>query len=202
MSSRNVLIVLLAMVAGGIYYKFFHVPSLLKAETENALQSFSEAVATHDRAKVGQVLGERLDAPVKIHLEVTWLSLTHKGSAPVKEDFDKSSFLTFVDNILYSLESFSYEPQLEAFHLSSDRASADVVFTSKEWGDGKSFYGGISVMMRFSSDTRCEGKVVFKGGRALLQEANCSMSLRAVPKPEEAYKLQQSPEAMQQFLMR
>lgn len=196
------LIAILVLLAAGGYYLFFYTPRLLEMDTVRALEEFGEAIATGDRAKVAQALDARLDAQARVHLSVEWLSLTQRGRQPVMQDLDRENFLRFVDNVLYSLEAYAYAPQLEVFRLNKEHNEADVVFTSKEWGDGKSYYGGISVMMRFSSDTRCEGKVVFEQKRAKLREAHCSMQLRAVPKPEEAYKIQQNPEAMQQFLMR
>jgi hypothetical protein len=202
MYRKALLMIAALLVGGGVYHQFFYPPTLMKKAVQRSLEQFGQAVATGDRAQVGQVLDAQMADDAIVHLEVSFLSLVHQNHQPMTQDFDKAGFVRFVDNILYSLETYHYQAQLESLLLNADRSMADITFTSKEWADGKSHYGGVAVGMRFSSDTQCSGQVVFAGLLPKLKTARCAMSMRSVPKPEEAYKIQQNPEAMRQFLTR
>ncbi len=195
-------ILFVALVAACGYYKFGYVPNLLREDTEKALDEFAQAIASQERSKVAEALDAHLTDNAKIHIEVTFFSLTQNGQRPVAEDFTKKEFMTFIDNVLYPLDHYEYTPQLVDFKVNSDRDAAEVVFTSSEWADGKGHYAGVTVGMRFSSDTECTAHVVYPGKVPSISTASCKISLRAVPKPEEAYKIQGNPEAMQQFIMR
>jgi len=184
------------------YYMFLYPPRQLRVAIKNALEEFAQAVATKDRSKVGAVVDGHLTDNAKIHLEVTFFSLTQKGQIPIVEDFTKKDFMTFIDNVLYPLDTYAYTPTLESFTMNDAHSAADIVFSSREWADGKSHYAGIEVGVRFSSDTVCEGHVVFSGKVPFMDTLSCKISMRTVPKPEEASKLRGNPQAMQQFLMR
>lgn len=190
-----------AAVAGWAYYTYMYPPHLMEVATEKALMAFGEATLTKDRAKVAAVLNAHIAEGAKIHLEVTFFALTHNGK-PMVQDFSKPEFVTFIDNVLYPLDMYEYQPELRSFTLNKEHTAADVTFTSKEWADGTSHYAGIAVGVRYSSATECEAHVLFAQMVPYIETASCKMALNTVPKPEEAYKIQQSPEAMQQFLMR
>lgn len=188
------------LLVGWGYYHFLYPPSVLRRATEKTLEGFADSVATHDRAAIGAVLQRSLADAAKIHLEVSFFSLTQTQGKPVTQDFDKAGFIRFLDNVLYTLENYTYQPELQGFTLSKDGASADVTFTSLEWADGTSYYGGVAVGMRFTSTTDCTGRVVFREKAPLLEQASCAVHMHAVPKPEEAVKIQQNPEALRQLL--
>jgi hypothetical protein len=189
-----------ALAAGLAYHQFFYPPTLLRRATMQALADFSSAVATRDRANVSAVLERTLPETAKIHMEVGFFALTQPQTQPVTQDFDKAAFIRFIDTVLYPLDDYHYQPELEEFTLSEDRSHADVVFTSMEWADGKSYFGGLAINMRFTSTTECKGHVAFREGKPLLEEASCSVRMHSVPKPEEAQKIQQNPEALRQLL--
>lgn len=189
-------------VAGFGYYQYLHVPHLLEEATEAALASFTEAVATQDRARVAEVLERHIAEDAAIHIEVTFLSLTQHGARPVAEDFTRQGFLTFMDHVLFPLDRFYYMPQLERFELRPAGDAADIYFLSREWADGRSHYGGVAVGMRFSSETACEAQVTFRERVPAIRTASCRISMRAVPLPEEAHKLRGNPAALQQLLLR
>lgn len=186
---KGVLAVLAVLIAAGAYYFFYYPPTLLKRATQDALQQFADSVATKDRAKISDTLTRFLTAEAKVRLEIHILSITQPNLPPMVQDFpSKESFIQFIDNTLYPLSDYSYSAKLRQFTLAEDRQSAAVKFTSKEWGDGINYFGGASVQMRFSSDTDCEGKVIFAGEVAQLDQVVCKMEFRSVPKPGEANK--------------
>jgi len=192
-----ILIVILALVGGGYY--FFYPPMVLKHRTEQALEEFSKAVEAKDRAKISEVLGKYLAEEAKPHLEVTLFSLSQPEGKPTIQDFDKPTFITFIDNTLYSLDDYHYEVALQKFNLAADKKSASVTFASKEWADGKEYYMGTAMNMRYHSNTLCEGEVDFDGGKTELAAVNCKMTLGIVPKPDEILK-SQNPEALGRLL--
>jgi len=193
----------LAIAIAGYY--FLYPPKVLERKTEAALMDFAKVVATKDRAKIGQALGRLLTDDAKIHLDVSFFSLskieeTGSGGKVVGQDFDKASFLTFIDNILYTLEDYSYEPVLRDFTLSPDHKNATITFASREFADGVSYYGGTAVNVRFSSVTFYDGDVSFAGAQPALDKLTFKMELRMVPKPDQAAKFQNNPDAIRQLL--
>jgi hypothetical protein len=188
----------LAFCLGGAYYELVYPPVVLKRATGKSLREFAETVATHDRVKISEALQALLAEDAQVRLAVTFFSVTQPDNPAVVQDFTKQAFIPFIDNILYTLTDYFYEPFLGEFKLAEDGKSADVTWTSREWADGVNYYGGNAVNMRFSSDTMCAGKVVFTD-RPHVILADCKYNLRSVPKPDEMEKLR-NPEALQQLL--
>lgn len=198
---RKYLSVAAILAAAWAGYYFLYPKAVLARYTQDVLDEVSRAVASKDRAVVGETLKKYMTDDAQIHLEVRMFSITQpEGGKPEAQDFDRTVFLNFIDNILYSLTDYNYEPMLQQFDLSTDHKSAAVTFNSKEWADGKSYFAGTPVNMRFSSDTQCTGHVIFENKKPLLDKADCAMQLRAIPKPEDMYKLQTNPAALIQLL--
>lgn len=176
-------------------------PLVKKRQVEAALQEFAAAVATKDRTQVNQSLATLLSDAAKIHLEVQRFLVTQPDiSKSALQDFDKPAFILFVDNVLFTMTDYDYAAELADFTLDADKKSASVRFISHEWADGPEHYAGVAVNMRFSSDTECSGRVVLQRKSTQIEELSCVQHLRIVPKPEEAFKMQQNPEVMRQFL--
>jgi hypothetical protein len=172
-------------MAAGLAYQFLYPPSVMKRNTENALQHFADAVDTQDRAQVTAALDKLLTDDAKVHLEVTFSAISSANLRPMTQDFDKASFITFLDNILYTVTDYHYRPKLVEFTL-GENTVANVQFTSTQWADGPSFYDGVSLMMHFSGDTQCTGEAVFENKQPKLRVANCSVLLRSVTKADSA----------------
>jgi len=195
-----VLVVLLLMAGGAGYYFFYYPPVLMERATRGTLQQFADAVVTQDRARVGEALQAMLTDDARIKLEIRFFTVGAQVP-PMVQDFDKPEFMRFIDNILFSMTAYGYEPELETFVLSDDARAAAVTFSSRHWADGTSHYGGLSVDMRFSStDGMCKGEVVFEGQTPRLRLADCGMTLMRVPKPGQAEKLRG--EAVRDFLLK
>lgn len=189
---------------GGIfYYLNYYPPNMLKNRTQEALDAFAASVATKDRTKVTESLRALLTDDAKIQLNISFFSMVKTNvNKPVTQDFTKETFINFIDNTLYPLTDYSYTPTLETFTLADDAQTAAVTFTSKQWADGASLFGGVSVDMRTSADATCEGQVRFTGDNTQLVQATCSMTLRTVPKPGQAHKIQSSADAMREYLQK
>jgi len=188
---------LLLLAAGGYYYCFYP-PALLARATQRALDELSQSVATKDRVHIGEAFQALLTDRAHIRLEVSFFTPLQQGGKPVIQEFDKPAFMAFIDNILYSLQDYSTRNTLQEFSLSTDKQTAHVVFTLHSWGDGLSYYGGISVNVRFNAETVCDGDVAFEGKRALLGGATCKIEIATTPKPGEESKLH-NPETIREL---
>ncbi len=175
------LLMLLAMLIGAMGY--YYVSQGKKRAVQASLMQFANAVTTKDRAKVSAALAELLTDDAKIHLTVHFFSIGNTRPA-MDEHFDKAKFITFIDNILYSLTDYSYTPSLQTL----DDTTGAVTFTSAEWADGANMMGGVSVNMRYSSNSECTGVVVFENETTRLKQADCKLQFRQVPKPGQESK--------------
>ncbi|MGE0753886.1 MAG: hypothetical protein AB7L92_01855 [Alphaproteobacteria bacterium] len=198
----KILLPILLLIAGGVfYYLSYYPPVVLKGRTEGALQTFANSVELKDRDAVGAALDQLMTDDVQVKLDVHFFSITSSGNSGIVQDFDKGEFILFVDNVLYPLSDYGFMPQLETFVLTEDRQSAQITFTAKAWADGASLFGGVSVETRTSTDVSCQGTVRFTQTTTQLGKADCSLTLRTVPKPGQAEKIQNNADAMRDFLI-
>jgi hypothetical protein len=183
---RNIAVslIILIVLCGAMAAYYFSDGQTRKRTVRTSLQEFSDAVSTKDRATVSAALTQLLTDDAKIRLEVHFFSIGH-GRPMMEQNFDKAQFITFIDNTLYPLTDYSYTPQLTSLD-----ADGKVAFTSVEWADGANMMGGVSVDMRFSSDTSCTGSVTFENDTARLRDATCQLQFRQVPKPGQTAKFQ------------
>src|SRR5262249_27006117 len=93
---KKLLIPLLALLlAFASYYYFLSPQAVLKRKAQTALDAFSAAVQSKDRTKVDDALKTLLADSAHIRLEVNFFPMALKSPAPMAEDFDKASFITF-----------------------------------------------------------------------------------------------------------
>lgn len=183
MRSALVSLTLLIVLCGAMAGYYFSDGQAKKRIVRASLQEFSDAVATKDHAKVSAALTKLLTDDAKIRLEVHFFSIGN-ARPMMEQNFDKAQFITFIDNTLYPLTDYSYTPQLTSLDV-----DGKVAFTSVEWADGANMMGGVSVDMRFSSDTVCTGSVLLND-TARLRDATCQLQFRQVPKPGQTAKFQ------------
>ncbi len=194
------LALLFLALAGGGYYFYIYPPEVLKRQTQKSLDEFAQVIATKDRAKISDYLKNLLTEQSKIKLEVTFYAMMQKNSPVISQDFEKSSFISFIDNTLYSLNDYYFNASLEEFNLNIDRKSADITFSATAWGDGISYFGGTSVNSRTSADSHCQAHVVFNNKQTTLDMLDCKVELVSVPKSGEEDKLRNNPEALKELM--
>lgn len=200
MKSALFIAALIIAALGGGYYFMFNPNVVYQRACEKTLHQFAETIATKDRPQIAGAFDTFLTDDARIGLEVDFFSLSRPNGNPGNmQEFDKETFKTFIDNVLYPLTDYSYQPTLTSFKLASDHKTAAVTFESKEWADGSSYYGGMAVGVRFSSETSCEGEVVFEEKTPRLSHASCKIQMRNVPKPGQEDKLR-SPEALRDLI--
>ena len=194
-------VVLIAIVvAVGLGYYFFSPEMVLRHKADRALHEFEVAVDSQDHEKVRQVLEKYMNPKTKLRMEVRFLSILQSDdSKPLVQDFNKSDFIQFIDNILYTGTEAQYSASIEKFALSVDHTMAEIAFISNESMETSSVYAGTSVGMHYSSTTRCDGRIQFDVEPISVDVVSCSVGARLVPKQEEAVKLA-NPEVLQQFI--
>jgi hypothetical protein len=184
--------IIAGLLAGGSYYHWLYPPNVMKRSAIAMLESFNTAAESKDRAQVASTLAAHLAPDANIRLEVQFLALTGEGRPIVQEFPDTQSFITFIDNVLYPLSEFGYRGQLESFTMTEPYQSAELVFHSLEWGDGRSLYGGLGIEMRYSSTSECHATARYtndKNAHPTLSRLQCKVRMRMVPKPGQASQL-------------
>jgi hypothetical protein len=186
---KKPLIILAAVVLfmfTGFYFTFLSPSAVMKHNTEKMLQQFAEAVDSQDRTKVAAVLNDIFTDDAKIHLDVAFSAISASNLRPMAQDFDKPAFLTFIDNVLFTVHDYHYRPKLENFSL-PQKDKAALQFTSGQWADGPSFFSGVTLEVHFSGDAQCSGEAVFDGNRQpKLQSATCNVLLRSMAKADSS----------------
>jgi hypothetical protein len=188
-------IIALVILFGALAAYHFSDGQTHKRQLRAALETFKEAVATKDRAQMALALQDFIAHESKITLKVNFFAITG-GSPAITQEMDKPQFIAFIDNTLFPLSDYSYNPTLTSF----DEETGEVIFTSAEWGDGKDMMGGVGIEMRYSSNTECKGKAIFENDKAQLAGATCEVQFRKVPKPGQADKISQ--QGLQDLLRR
>ena len=180
---------IIPLLVGGVYYAAFYPPVVLKRATQSTLDSFSAAVATKDRAKISDQLKRLLTDSAHIRLEVTYMKLFQQNNPAIVQEFGTPAlFITFIDNILYSLENYSFDANLTHFELAPDKKTADVAFHSIAQAEGNSSFDGTRISLHFVADTTCHGHVLFDYKIARLSDAVCILQLTSLPKNGEEKK--------------
>lgn len=179
---RILLILLVVIMMPLVYLRFFYPPNVLERETKNAIAQFSIGVMSQDRAVVQESLQNLLSDDAKVQLEVSVLQVLNEQGGPVTtQDFDKTSFVTFVDNILYTLTDYNYESWVDRFKLSEDYKTAQFDYSSQAAASGGAYYAGTKIPMRFTADISCGGQVSYDTGNPQITSMHCSVKFRSLP---------------------
>ncbi len=189
----------LLAAAALVYYHGFYPPNYLRRVTIAKLDAFGHTVETQDRAAIVGALNTLLADDAKIVLEISLFSIFKQDDKPVPMPFAKPDFLAFMDNTLSRLSDYHLTPQLESFALSRDHQTASVVFSSRQWADGSSFYADAAVGMHYSSAASCKVQLRFVNEAPSITDISCYVEIRSVPKPGQEGAMR-SPEALQQLL--
>jgi hypothetical protein len=183
------LVTLLFFMAVGSYYYFLYPPALYERATQKTFDDISKIVATKDRTKISDALKSFITDDAHIKLEVTFFSVFQQNNPVAVQEFEKQSFISFIDNILYSMQDYAFSAQINEFNLSPDHKSATIILHSEPWADGTSYYSSNSMNVRFSADTTCTAKIVFEGKQVLLDNLTCKLRLATLPKSGQEDKL-------------
>jgi hypothetical protein len=196
------LIAPLIILAVAMGYYFGYPPLVKQRNAQVLLNQFSEALSSNHRDKINQFLQQHVSDDAVVHLDVAFVALTSQNaSKALAQDFDKASFITFIDNIFYTITDTQFQSDITRFILKNESTMADVEFAGRGFADGNSYFGGISVMMRFSTETTCKAEIRLDQIPLQLTKLSCVAPIRSVPKPQEASKLQNT-DALKEYLQR
>lgn len=154
------IVLLVAVVGGGLYYQYD--PTLkFKREAQQVLDSLSSAVETQDRTQIAKGLSAAMAETAQIKLEIHFPSPGgQKAPDMTAQNFTKAEFLSFIDNVLYSLKDYHLKASIDTFKLSSDKSMAAVTFVSKaNAADLMGITSGTN--MRFAGDSTCNAQIIY-----------------------------------------
>lgn len=167
------LLLALAIASAGGYFLFF-APSAAERQLQSVLDDMQRSVATKDRAKIAEALEALLADDAKITLVISFPSFGNGASKSVVQPFDKTGFIQFIDNILYSMNDYGFTAKT---HGSKARA---MLVKGEAWSDGLSYNGGIGIPMRFTTDDQCE--MYITGTLPLhIHQMDCQVMLHLAP---------------------
>jgi hypothetical protein len=184
---KKPLIILVAVIVFmfvGYYFTFLTPSAVMRNKTEKVLQQLSATVESQDRAKVAEALTQFFTDDAKIHLDVTFSSISASNLRPISQDFDRAIFLQFIDNVLYTLTDYHAPLSLTDFALTDNVAK--VQFKSVPRADGPSFFSGVTLQVHFSGDVQCSGEVTFEHEQAKFKTMHCNVLLRSMAKGDSA----------------
>jgi len=178
------LIIAALLIAGALPAYYFSDSQVKKRALQQAFKQVDMMIATKDRIQVSSALNDFLTDDAKVRLEVRFFAI---GNQPpvLEQKFDKVQFITFIDNILYSLSDYASSTQLATV----DAKENNLHFTSHDWGDGANMMGGVSINMRYSITAECKSEARFENKTAALSNIDCKVTMSQLPKPGQEGKL-------------
>ncbi|MDX1975278.1 MAG: hypothetical protein SFT92_06340 [Rickettsiales bacterium] len=195
-----ILAVLILGMIVGIYLQFFSQGAARERAVTALLNSITETVNGQDRAKIGAAFNDALTDDAKVHLAVQFATLAQPDAPAVIQDFDKASFLPFIDNLLFSLSAYQMQYQITEQLPNAVPDELIVRFNVQQSADGNAYYAGITVQSRFMLQGACEMLLRFEGKKPRIANLSCNQRVRNSPKSEEASKLRGNPEAMRALM--
>jgi hypothetical protein len=178
------LIILALVLVGGMLSYHYSPLQVRKRAVMEALEVYKEAVATKEREKVLGAFDALLADDAQVRLEIHFFAIANRHQ-PMEQKFDKAQFLTFIDNIIYSLKDYGSSPKFAAL----DAVHDEVSITSGEWGEGTDMMGGLAIDMRYSLSSECKGLAVFEPEPVKLKSLDCKVTLAQMPKPGQEGRL-------------
>ncbi len=156
MTKIVLLILFLIFTAGGLYY-YLYFPYPYKQNSQQMLDTINMAIKSQNSDQIKRILGATLTDSTQVTLEVAFPSPPGQKTPNVSaEKFSKAEFLSFLDNILYTLHDYNFVANAHSVSLSKDKQSGEMVFTAKADAAGES---RIDANMRFNGDIICNASV-------------------------------------------
>jgi hypothetical protein len=162
-----------------VHHYFFYPPVVEEDRTEDALYEIGQLVASGNSAKVQQAVMRYLDDNVQIRLDVTYGVMDEEAvqnnKPAVTYNFNKRLFMAYLDNLLRSLTSFTFNARLADFNISSDWKTGDAIIMSAGGAQGASRFMTKLRTARFSYDALCEATLSLEGSRPAITVLNCKL---------------------------
>ncbi len=142
---------------------------------------FSGTVASNDREAIGKFLNQRIASDAKIQLDVSLsvLGISASDGLFAKQQFTKESFITFIDNTLFPLESYALELSLKELLLKNNRL-ASINAEGRANASGLNYLMGKRVATRWVLKSDCSGEATLDHS-PMLSNMHCVISLNQEP---------------------
>lgn len=157
-----------------------------KRALEQGIAAFNHSIQPGKREDVPAALEKFLSPEARIRLSV---SLDTFGLTPAEplyqEEFNRESFIHFIDTTLYSLEAYEYQLSARKIALAEDSENAHIATEGNGGASGSMHYHGNVTFMRYRVRTDCTLQAEF-GPREenyppRIREADCTVALRSAP---------------------
>jgi hypothetical protein len=169
-----------ALCLAGLYYLLAIRPAAPYAHTvQHMLNAVESSVKTQDHTQIINAISGLLSDTAVIHLEIDMQATPGQTARnAVLQDFPKPSFLTFVDNMLYSLRNYKLKASLESLKLGMGHTTASLTFSADAQAD--SLPGSImDGNAHFTGQIRCTADVLYgMVNQAQFGRLSCVMQLR------------------------
>ncbi len=113
---KIIIAMLAAMLAFAGYYVWFSADAKQMRVLQARLDALAADVESQDRERILQSMKSLLSDNAQVTLEVRIIApVGQKVVSSVKQDFDKQSFASFVDNVLYSMREYTLNSRVNNF---------------------------------------------------------------------------------------
>lgn len=158
MPRRVLYLLITAFAAIAMTYWWYTPQQIAKRQVRALFEEFTQTVNTNDRAKIGAFLKQYLadDALIQLDIGMSVLGVAAGDGVISSQRFTKETFIPFIDNTLYTLETYDFEIYLRRLLLDKDgRAQIE----AKVWADahGLNHLMGKRIATRWVLKSECEG---------------------------------------------
>lgn len=111
---KKIIVAVLAIaLAFAAYHVWFSADAKQMRVLQTRLDVLAAVVESQDRERILQSMKPLLSEQAEVVLEVRIIApVGQKVVSSVKQNFDKQSFSAFVDNILYSMREYKFNPRV------------------------------------------------------------------------------------------
>lgn len=177
---RKLFILLLVLIVGagaGVFW-WFSPEQVAKRQVRGLFQQFSETVNTNDRAAVGSFLQQYLadDAVIQLDVSMSVLGVAAGDNMLSKQPFSKETFIPFIDNTLFALDSYTFNIALDTLVLASDGGAADMKAHARSDAAGLNHLMGKRIATKWVLKSDCDGAATL-GNAPKLKTMHCVVRL-------------------------
>jgi hypothetical protein len=162
-------------------FVWFTPTQVAKRQVRAIFQDFSQTVDRNDRKAVRIFLEKNLaeDAAIQLDVSLSVLGVATADGILSKQKFTKETFIQFIDNTLFSLESYAFNMSLKDLMLQSD-GTADIKAVARANASGLDHLRGRRIATRWVLKTKCDGSATL-GKSPQLNMMHCTIDLNREP---------------------
>lgn len=152
-----------------------------KRQVRALFAEFSETVNTNDRDAVGTFLQKYLadDAAIQLNVSMSMFGVGATDELYSKQQFTKASFISFIDNTLFSLDKYAFNINLDTLAI-SDSNQAEIKAIARADAVGLNHRLGKRIATKWVLKSDCDGSAGLTTPPTL-KAMHCTISLSQEP---------------------